>query len=116
MKKSIFYISLAALFSCQNNKMKPDTTFDSFKSNFIEALWKVYPEWANSQGYHKYDSILVIPNKEQRDKELAFCKTYMDSLKVFDLKTLSENDQIDYHLIENQLESLQWGITDFKGY
>jgi len=105
---------MAFTVSCQQKESKEN--FDVFKNNFIEALWKVYPEWANSQGYHKYDSILVIPNQQQRDKELAFCKTYLDSLKSFDLKSLSENDQIDYHLIENELKSEEWIVTDFKGF
>jgi len=113
-KASIIILAMAITASCV--KKEPKGNFETFKSNFIEALWKVYPEWANSQGYHKYDSILVVPNQQQRDKELAFCKSYMDTLKGFDLKALSQNDQIDYHLIENQLESLQWNVTDFKAY
>ena len=116
MKKAIIILSTFALLSCQNKSMKNDTSFDNFKSNFIESLWKVYPEWANSEGYHKYDSVLVVPNQQQRDKELAFCKTYLDSVHGFDLKALSASNQIDYHLIENQLQSTVWSINEFKAY
>ena len=116
MKKLISFFTLLSIISCQTKKMNNSTSFDTFKGNFIEALWKIYPEWANSEGYHKYDSVLVIPNQQQRDKELDFCKTYLDSLYGFELKSLSESNQIDYHLIENQLLSAQWSINEFKSY
>jgi len=116
MKNAFILFALLSVISCKNENMKDNTLFDSFKDNFIEALWKVYPEWANSEGYHKYDSVLVLPTSQQRDKELEFCKTYMDSLHGFDLKSLSESNQIDYHLIENQLLSAEWGINEFKSY
>ncbi len=116
MKKLIAFFALLTVISCQTKKMNNSASFDNFKGNFIEALWKVYPEWANSEGYHKYDSVLVIPNQQQRDKELAFCKAYLDSLHGFELKSLSESNQIDYHLIENQLLSAQWSINEFKSY
>ena len=116
MKNAFILFALLSVISCKNENMKDNTRFDSFKGNFIEALWKVYPEWANSEGYHKYDSILVLPTSQQRAKELEFCKTYMDSLHGFELKSLSESNQIDYHLIENQLLSAEWGINEFKSY
>jgi uncharacterized protein (DUF885 family) len=90
--------------------------FGSFKNNFIEALWKVNPDWANAVGYHKYDSILTIPDQAQRDKELAFCKTYLDSLHQYKINELSAGDKIDYHLIENHLLSTEWNINEFKSY
>src|SRR6185437_5845356 len=116
MKRLITFFALLNFISCQTKKMNNSASFDTFKGNFIEALWEVYPEWANSEGYHKYDSVLVISNQQQRDKELAFCKIYLDSLHGFDLKSLPESNQIDYHLIENQLLSTQWSINEFKSY
>jgi uncharacterized protein (DUF885 family) len=90
--------------------------FGSFKNNFIEALWKVNPDWANSVGYHKYDSVLTVPDQARRDKELAFCKIYLDSLHGYKINELSAGDKIDYHLIENQLLSTEWNINEFKSY
>jgi uncharacterized protein (DUF885 family) len=90
--------------------------FDNYKENFVLELWKTYPSWASSVGYHKYDSVLVIPDDASRNRELAFCKAQLDSLKKFKLAELSDLNKIDYHLIENQLKYAQWGIKEEKAY
>jgi uncharacterized protein (DUF885 family) len=123
MKKIIFPTIVCIVFaSCSNEQnmktknadMNPQ--FEKYKTNFIEELWKVYPGWASSQGYHKYDSLLVIPNEASRTKELAFSKSNLDSLKTFDLAGLSDNNKTDYYMIENQLQSAIWAINEQKSY
>src|ERR1700739_3516634 len=126
MKKIL--ISVAAcliLASCGNstkttNKaggmQNDDSLFDTFKAQFVEDLWKLYPSWASSQGYHKYDSLLVVPNGESRTKELAFCKESLGLLKGLNLSNLSDNNKTDYYIIENQLNSTEWSINTCKTY
>jgi uncharacterized protein (DUF885 family) len=122
MKKLLTLVSLIILASCGGDKktdstsQNQDANFDTYKERFVEQLWALYPSWASSIGFHKYDSVLVIPNEAQRTKELAFCKAQLDSLKHFDLKALSDNNKTDYHLIENQLKSTEWYATAFKSY
>lgn len=100
----------------ESNIVNMDPQFDRYKGQFIEELWKVYPGWASSQGYHKYDSILVIPAADARSKELAFAKANLDSLKAFDLKGLSDNNKTDYFMIENQLKSIEWSINSMRSF
>ncbi len=90
--------------------------FDNYKNRFIDNLWKVYPGWASSQGYHKYDSVLIIPDNASRLKELAFAKANLDSLKSFAINQLSDNNKTDYYMIENQLKSIEWSINEMKSY
>ncbi|HXS35319.1 MAG TPA: DUF885 domain-containing protein [Flavipsychrobacter sp.] len=113
---SIFVFDSNQVRARNNNMNNINSGFDNYKNNFVEALWKIYPTWASSVGYHKYDSVLVIPNDVNRKKELAFCKANLDSLKSFNLSELSDNNKTDYHLIENQLQSTQWAITEEKEY
>lgn len=119
---SIVCISLVACNSANSAKNETNSVtdmnpqFDKYKEQFIENLWKVYPGWASSQGYHKYDNILVVPNDESRAKELAFAKANLDSLKSFDLAGLSDNNKTDYYMIENQLRSMEWAITEEKEF
>lgn len=94
----------------------PDQRFDRYKERFIERLWILYPGWASSQGYHRYDSVLVVPDENQRARELAFCKDELDSLAQFRLSDLSDNNQTDYHLIESQMESTRWYNNTFRSY
>ncbi|MGZ5282471.1 MAG: DUF885 domain-containing protein [Bacteroidia bacterium] len=119
-KLSLLLMAVMLITSCKDDKKtvastkENDEKFDRFKANFIEELWKVYPGWANGVGYHKYDSILVIPNEAARQKELNFAKAYLDSLDDFKIDELSANNQIDYRLIENQLKATDWNINKFK--
>lgn len=122
MKKLFTLLSLVTLLACNQGQkqetaiVNQDSKFDAYKERFIEALWKQYPGWASSQGYHKYDSVLVIPNEASRASDLAFCKAQLDSLKTFDLNALSDNNKTDYHMMEDQLKSSQWYITDYKSF
>jgi uncharacterized protein (DUF885 family) len=122
MNKLFILLSLFVLFSCSDNKkanensVDQDVKFDAYKERFIQDLWKNYPGWASSQGFHNYDSILIVPNFDARNRELSFCKNHLDSLKSFDISLLSDNNKTDYHMIEGQLQSAQWYINDFKSY
>ncbi len=93
-----------------------NAAFDSYKQNFVEDLWKQYPGWASSQGYHKYDSILVVPDAKSRAAEIAFVIAHMDSLKNYDIDKLNDNNKTDYLMIKNQLESTRWSIDEQKSF
>lgn len=118
---SFIYFTIAACSSSaqkQENEtaMNINPQFDKYKANFIEELWKIYPTWASSQGYHKYDSILIVPNDAARATELAFSKANSDSLNTYDLTQLSDNNKTDYYMMANQLKSIAWSIDEFKSY
>ncbi|MCC3152448.1 DUF885 domain-containing protein [Hymenobacter sp. BT770] len=86
----------------------PDARFDAFKNQFIEALWRQNPDFASSQGYHKYDSLLVIPDAAQRQRDAAFMQQYLAALGKFSLDSLSPNNQIDLRLLRNELRAERW--------
>jgi uncharacterized protein (DUF885 family) len=90
--------------------------FDAYKNQFIEELWKIYPGWASSQGYHKYDSVLVVPDEAERAGEVAFAKANLDSLKKYDPEGLSDNNKTDHHMIENQLNSIIWSVNEMRSW
>src|ERR1700744_1753128 len=100
--------AFAGLFVLNNNAMAvPQSdmngSFDSYKDNFVTALWKTYPGFASSVGYHKYDNVLTVPDATERDGEIKFCNEQLNILKQFNLPDLSDNNKTDYHLIENFL-------------
>lgn len=123
-KKIIIVASVAILFSCnskntteENKKpLNKDIEFNLYKEQFILSLWKLYPGWASSQGFHNYDSVLIIPNEIQRNLELTFSKSNLDSLKKYPLASLSSNNKTDYYMIENQLKTIEWSINNLKSY
>jgi uncharacterized protein (DUF885 family) len=95
---------------------KDDAAFTVYEGNFLDALWKLNPDWATSVGYHKYDSLLFIPDDKIRDKRVNFAKVEIDSLSRFDVTTLSDANKIDYHLMQNEMESIQWNLQQLKAY
>ena len=114
MKSKIFFlIIIATFFSCANDK---DAEFDTFKNNFVNNLWKQFPEWASSQGFHKYDDLLTIPDEKTRKNQLEFTSKYTDSLMNFDIENLSDNNKTDFYLIKNQLESFVFSVNEMKSF
>ena len=94
----------------------PDTRFDAFKNEFIEALWRQNPDYASSQGYHKYDSLLVIPDAAQRRRDASFTQQYLAALGKFSLDSLSPNNQIDLRLLRNELRAERWYADTLRNW
>lgn len=122
MRNTALFITCTMLLACNSNHSNNTTVadmnvpFDNYKQQFVEALWQMYPDRASSLGYHNYDSILVVPDDSARKKELHFCKANLDSLKKYGVNALSDNNKTDYYLIENELKSSEWAITELKSY
>lgn len=115
--------TLAAMAACNNGGSSSKTSgsdstlnnaFLHYETQFIDALWKVNPDWATSVGYHNYDSVLLVPDSAEAQIKLAFAKQQLDSLKAFDLNALNDANKIDYQLMQNYLQSVQWSINEQK--
>ncbi len=117
--KTFYGVTLSAflffLASCSSEENKM-ASFEEHKEHFVNDLWKMYPGWASSVGFHDYDSVLTIPNDAQREKELKFIDEHLEMLHAFDKSELSESDRIDYQLIDNYLEGSKWEIKTFKSW
>ena len=113
------FISIGFL-SCnkkeERHAVSQDDRFNTYKEFFIEDLWKHYPVWASMMGYHKYDSVLIIPDKTSREREQAFTSMHMDSLSSIDETSLSANNRIDYLMIRDQLHLISWYVNEYKSY
>ncbi|MEO8086557.1 MAG: DUF885 domain-containing protein [Bacteroidota bacterium] len=113
---SMAMIAVSCNISKENKTADINPQFENYKNNFVDALWIVYPEWASSQGYHKYDSVLVVPDESSRNREMAFMNANIDSLKKYDVNQLDNNNKTDYYMIENQLNGTVWALNVEKTY
>ena len=108
MKKIVLAFLLISLLVSCNKKAEKSTVIDSniafekYKEGFINGLWDIYPDWASSQGFHKGDSILVVNDSVFKKKQLDFAHSQLDSLQRYPIKSLSDNNIIDFHIIQNQ--------------
>ncbi|EIA07674.1 DUF885 domain-containing protein [Flavobacterium frigoris] len=122
MKKIFVSILLSILlFSCNKKAETIDTVtlnekFGKYKEGFVIELWKLNPDWAASQGYHKLDSLLVISDSIGIKKQLDFSHAQLDSLQRYSIEDLSDNNIIDYYIIKNQLQSSIFRIDKLKSY
>ncbi|NGY37806.1 DUF885 domain-containing protein [Flavobacterium sp. XN-5] len=122
MKKSIVSILfLVLLFSCQKKEEAAapqdlNKKFENYKENFVTSLWELYPDWAANQGYHKLDSVLVVSDSIYKKRQLDFAHAHLDSLQNYPLKNLSDNNIIDFYMIQNQLKSSIFYINKLKSY
>jgi uncharacterized protein (DUF885 family) len=122
MKKIFVSILLSVLlFSCNKKEETVSTKtvndrFDTYKEGFVIDLWKLNPDWAASQGYHKLDSVLVISDSISIKKQLDFSHAQLDSLQHYSIEGLSDNNIIDYYIIKNQLQGSIFRIDKLKSY
>lgn len=114
MKKWIFFAILGFLAACQEEKVNTDIEFDKYKEAFVLRLWEMNPGWASGMGYHKFDSVLVVPNKARQEKEKQFVQKELDQLNQFQIDELSDANKIDYKLIRNYLDGSSWEQSSFK--
>ncbi|OON70228.1 DUF885 domain-containing protein [Hymenobacter sp. CRA2] len=104
-----------AMASCrpQSDNGAPEATaadigFDRYKERFIDSLWYYNPGWASSQGFHKYDEVLVLPTAGRRQIENKAAARGLKELQGFEFDKLSPNNQTDYLMMVNQLRSTRW--------
>lgn len=120
MKKTVLFLSVALiLFSCDKKESTAtdvdlNLKFDQYKDAFVQELWKMSPEWASSQGFHNYDSILLIPTDENDRIQMKFAESQLDSLKKYPLSQLSDNNKTDVQMMENLMNSFLFSINEMK--
>ena len=123
--KKLFTLTIACLgfISCTNHSsssesssptVDADSKFETYKATFIEGLWKLYPDMAAEKGFHRYDSVLTIADKETCEAQLRFLNASLDSLKAYKTADLSANNKTDYYIIENKINTLKWKVEEEK--
>jgi uncharacterized protein (DUF885 family) len=124
MKLRYLPLLALALPACTSNSTKTtdpaasaaDARFDRFKDQFLLDFWRQNPDYASSQGFHTYDSLLVIPDAAQRRSDAAFVAKHLGALAGFALDSLSPTNQIDWRLLHNELRSQRWYTDTLRSW
>ena len=116
---SVYLIFL--LLGCNSSESskgieQSDVIFEKYSASFIDALWKENPDWATSAGYHKYDSLLIIPDQKMIQSSRDFAKNQLDSLDKINPNQLSAANKTDFYLIQSLLKESQWSLDTLKSY
>ena len=99
-----------------NQGSMDDVAFNNYEQHFLDELWKQFPDWGTSVGYHKYDSILLVPDKKTREKQLNFTKVQLDSLGKYVPTGFLQTNKMDYAIMQNQMQYMQWQIEQLKAW
>ena len=99
-----------------NQGSMDDVAFNNYEQHFLDELWKQFPDWGTSVGYHKYDSILMVPDKKTREKQLNFAKVQLDSLGKYVPTGFLQTNKMDYAMMQNQMQYMQWQIEQLKAW
>jgi len=80
---------LLTAMSCSHNDQpasdQVDTSFSKFEDRFLDAYWKQHPSYAIFVGYGKYYDRLTIPDSAAVAANIAFAKSWIDSLNLLDI-------------------------------
>ncbi|WP_025820421.1 DUF885 domain-containing protein [Shewanella marina] len=117
-------LAMASISGCQFTsdaqqaqiEAEQKSPFVQLTDKFIESLWYVEPTWALYEGYHKYDTKLVIPNEEHRALQGKFIEAMRERLLMFDTTTLTASQKIDFKLMHNIVEKMDWELNEFKSW
>ncbi|RYY37392.1 MAG: DUF885 domain-containing protein [Sphingobacteriaceae bacterium] len=112
---------MAMLIGCKKEgsmtplEEKGNEAFARYETTFLEKLWEINPDWGTSLGYHKNDSLLVMPSDYRKDM-ISFAKNNLDSLSHYPETELSDANRMDFYLIQNFLRSSEWSIEQLKAH
>jgi len=93
-----------------------DAAFNEYEKKFLDEFWKLNPDWGTSVGYHKYDSVLLIPDKKNREKLIRFAKVQLDSLGRYTSANFLEVNKMDYAILQNQMTYMLWQQQQLKAF
>lgn len=87
-----------------------------FGGTFLDQYWRLHPNDAIYVGYYKVAGILTIPNNEGRAAKLRFLRSSLAQLKKIDPGALDPETRSDRAVLENQLQSEIWYMSEFRDW
>ena len=93
-----------------------DAGFESFAEGYVEELLAMRPEWATRLGDHRYDHRLNDYSMAGVARDLAFQRRSLRQLETMDPARLSAVNQVDYRILEANVQSMIFRLEDLKEY
>ncbi|HTR80733.1 MAG TPA: DUF885 domain-containing protein [Bacteroidota bacterium] len=117
--KYLFFTLLAAaclLFSSCAQQQNADQKFEALASHYIERLLETSPELATGLGDHRFDGKLSDYSAAGIEAQRSLTKSYLDSLSTIDQDDLDLTNQIDFQILQTNLESTLYSLDTLKEY
>jgi uncharacterized protein (DUF885 family) len=92
----------------------PDQRFERLAARYVDEFPALSPVSATALGDHRFDSRLDEVSEEARARQRAFCRSYLEQLHEMDRTQLSRANQVDYALLEHDLEGTLWRLETLQ--
>lgn len=91
-----------------------DQQFEQLAVRYVDEFPALSPVSATGLGDHRFDSQLNEVSEEARARQGAFCRKYLEQLRKIDRAKLSRANQVDYALLEHDLEGSLWRLETLQ--
>ena len=81
------------------------SNFDKLTDEILEFFWKSNPVWATFYGIHRYDHELNRMDRDSLSDNNKKTKEYLIKLSKIPREELSDDEYIDWRLLQNDLKS-----------
>jgi uncharacterized protein (DUF885 family) len=88
----------------------------AFGEEFFDRYWELSPSAAVASGYYKYADRLIVPDQSARDASLAQIDQWLAELARIDPASLTPAFRADWAMLDNQLRSERWSLTELKSW
>ena len=95
-------------------KSTADVAFEKLAARYVDEYAALSPVGATQLGDHRFDARLDDVSPAARRREAAFYRRFLARLGKIDRGKLSRENQVDYELLRNALESGQWSLSELQ--
>lgn len=88
--------------------------FEQISKRYLDEFPAYSPINATTLGDHRYDHLVDEISEEARTKERAFYNRYLAELATIDSQQLPREQQVDYRLLKNQLQTQVWRLDELQ--
>jgi uncharacterized protein (DUF885 family) len=91
-----------------------DQQFGQLAARYLDEITALSPVSATSLGDHRFDSQLDMVSAEARARKRAFYREYLEQLRKIKPAQLCRANQVDYALLEHDLEGKLWRLETLQ--
>ncbi len=94
--------------------ISPDEQFEKLAASYLDEFPALSPVSATMLGDHRFDSQLDMVSVGMRAQKRAFCRKYLEQLLKIKPTQLCRANQVDYALLEHNLEGRLWRLETLQ--
>ena len=91
-----------------SRQVSADVGFERLSQQYLDAMIDLNPIYGTQLGDHRHDADLPDVSAAGRSVDLRTAQGFLAALKTIDKERLSRSNQVDYLLLQDQLEYAVW--------